>query len=93
MGKAETVTFLQEQTRLDFAMDDEGQRIIRVVGPYGLGDIAPLLEFAIETSTNLGDWEIGESVDTVDGVGELEFTLDAVTPSKFFRVIVEEMDE
>ena len=93
VGKAETVTFLQEQTRLGFAMDDEGQRVIRVVGPYGLGDIAPLLEFAIETSANLGDWEVGESVDTVDGVGELEFTLDAVTPSKFFRVVVEEIDE
>ena len=93
VGKAETVAFLQEQTRLDFALDDEGQRIIRVVGPYGLGDIAPLLEFAIETSAKLGNWEIGESVDTVDGVGELEFTLDAVTPSKFFRVIVEQIDE
>ena len=93
VGKAQTVIFLQEQTRLGFAMDDEGQRVIRVVGPYGLGDIAPLLEFAIETSANLGDWEVGESVDTVDGVGELEFTLDAVTPSKFFRVVVEEIDE
>ncbi|MEC8988407.1 MAG: ankyrin repeat domain-containing protein, partial [Verrucomicrobiota bacterium] len=91
--KAETVTFLQEQTHLDFGIDDEGQQIIRVVGPYGLGDIAPLLEFAIETSANLGDWEIIESVDTFDGVGEFEFTLDAVTPSKFFRVVVKEIDE
>ena len=92
-GKAGTVTFLQEQTRLGFAMDDDAQRVIRVVGPYGIGDIAPLLEFTIESSTNLSDWEIVESVDTDDGIGDMAFTPDAATPSKFFRVVVEEIDE
>ena len=92
-GNAETVAFLQEQTRVDFATDDDGQRVFRVVGPYGTGDIAPFLEFTIETSTNLGDWETAESVDTVDGVGLLEFTLDAATPARFFRVLVEEIEE
>ena len=92
-GKAGTVTFLQEQTRLGFAMDDDDQRVIRVVGPYGIGDIAPLLEFTIESSTNLSDWEIVESVDTDDGIGDMAFTPDAATPSKFFRVVVEEIEE
>ncbi len=93
VGNAETVTFLQEQTRLGFAMDDDGQRVFRVVGPCGIGDIAPLLEFTIESSTNLSDWEIVESVDTYDGIGDMAFTPDAATPSKFFRVVVEEIEE
>jgi len=62
-------------------------------GTYGIGDIAPLLEFTIESSTNLSDWEIVESVDTDDGIGDMAFTPDAATPSKFFRVVVEEIEE
>ncbi len=93
LRKAETVAFLQEQTRLGFATDDDDQRVIRVVGPYGVGDLAPLLEFTIESSANLTDWEVVESVDTYDGVGDMAFTPDAATPARFFRVTVAELDE
>jgi hypothetical protein len=92
-GKAGTVTFLQEQTRLGFAMDDDGQRVIRVVDPYGIGDIVPLLEFTIEFSTNLSDWEIVESVDTDDGIGDMAFAPDTRSPARFFRVSVAELEE
>jgi len=93
LRKAKTVAFLQEQTHLDFATDDDGQRVIRVTGPYGTGDLAPLLEFTIESSANLTDWEVVESVDTYDGVGDMAFTPDAATPARFFRVTVAELDE
>ena len=93
VNKAETVTFLQEQTHLDFATNDDDERVIRVVGPYGVGDLAPLLEFTIESSTNLSDWDTVESVDSDDGVGDMAFTPDAATPARFFRVIVAELDE
>ena len=92
-GKVGTVTFLQEQTRLGFAMDDDGQRVIRVIGPYGIGDIVPLLEFTIESSTNLSDWEIVESVDTDDGIGDMTFVPDTGSPGRFFRVSVAELEE
>ena len=64
-----------------------------MVGPYGTGDLAPLLEFAIESSNNLSDWQIIESIDTDDGVGDLAFTPDATIPAKFFRVTVAEIKE
>ena len=67
--------------------------MIRVVGPYGVGDLAPLLEFTIESSTNLSDWDTVESVDSDDGVGDMAFTPDAATPARFFRVTVAELDE
>jgi len=92
-GRAETAVFLQAQTRVDFATDDEGQRVFRVVGPYGTGDITPLLEFTIETSTNLSDWETAESIDTDDGVGMLEFEVDPAAPARFFRILIEEIEE
>ncbi|MBT4624145.1 MAG: ankyrin repeat domain-containing protein [Verrucomicrobia bacterium] len=91
--KLDTVDFLQAQTHLDFAIDDDGQRVIRVTGPYGTGDLAPLLEFTIESSANLTDWEVVESVDTYDGVGDMAFTPDTATPARFFRVTVAELDE
>ena len=91
--KLDTVDFLQAQTHLDFATDDDGQRVIRVTGPYGTGDLAPLLEFTIESSANLTDWEVVESVDIYDGVGDMAFTPDAATPARFFRVTVAELDE
>ena len=91
--KLDTVDFLQAQTHLDFATDDDGQRVIRVTGPYGTGDLAPLLEFTIESSANLTDWEVVESVDTYDGVGDMAFTPDTATPARFFRVTVAELDE
>ena len=78
---------------MDFATDDDGQRVIRVTGPYGSGDMAPLLEFTIESSANLTDWEVVESVDTDDGVGDMALTPDAATSAKFFRVTVAELDE
>ena len=93
LRKTKTVAFLQEQTRLGFATDDDGNKLVKVVGPYGTGDRAPLLEFTIESSTNLSDWEAGEAFDTVDGVGEMAFTPDAATPARFFRVTVAEHDE
>ncbi len=93
MNKAEPVTFLQEQTRLDFATNDDDERVIRVVGPYGVGDLAPLLEFTIESSTNLSDWEIVESVDTDDGIGDMTFVPDTGSPGRFFRVSVAELEE
>jgi len=91
--KLDTVDFLQAQTHLDFATDDDGQRVIRVTGPYGTGDLAPLLEFTIESSANLTDWEVVESVDTYDGVGDMAFTPDTATPARFFRMTVAELDE
>ena len=93
LRKTKTVAFLQEQTRLGFATDDDGNKLVKVVGPYGTGDRAPLLEFTIESSTNLSDWEAGEAFDAVDGVGEMAFTPDAATPARFFRVTVAEHDE
>ena len=93
LRKTKTVAFLQEQTRLGFATDDDGNKLVKVVGPYGTGDRAPLLEFTIESSTNFSDWEAGEAFDTVDGVGEMAFTPDAATPARFFRVTVAEHDE
>ena len=93
LRKTKTVAFLQEQTRLGFATDDDGNKLVKVIGPYGTGDRAPLLEFTIESSTNLSDWEAGEAFDTVDGVGEMAFTPDAATPARFFRVTVAELDE
>mgnify|MGYP000303630997 FL=1 len=93
LRKTKTVAFLQEQTRLGFATDDDGNKLVKVVGPYGTGDRAPLLEFTIESSTNFSDWEAGEAFDTVDGVGEMAFTPDAATPARFFRVTVAELDE
>ena len=93
VNKAETVTFLQEQTHLDFATNDDDERVIRVVSPYGVGDLAPLLEFTIESSTNLSDWDTVESVDSDDGVGDMAFTPNAATPARFFRVTVAKLDE
>ena len=78
---------------MDFATDEDGQRVFRVVGPYGTGDLAPSLEFTIETSINLSDWERGESIDTEDGVGVMEFEVDRATPARFFRVAVDELEE
>ena len=93
LRKTKTVAFLQEQTRLGFATDDDGNKLVKVIGPYGTGDRAPLLEFTIESSTNLSDWEAGEAFDAVDGVGEMAFTPDAATPARFFRATVAELDE
>jgi ankyrin repeat protein len=93
LSQTMTVAFLQEQTRLGFATDDDGNKLVTVVGPYGIGDLAPLLEFTIESSTNLSDWQAGEAFDTVDGVGEMAFTPDAATPAEFFRVTAAELDE
>ena len=64
-----------------------------MTGPYGTGDLAPLLEFTIESSANLTDWEVVESVDTYDGVGDMAFTPDTATPARFFRMTVAELDE
>ncbi len=91
--KIDMIEFLQAQTRLDFASDDDDQRVIRVTGPYGVGDLAPLLEFAIEASDNLSDWEVVESVDTQDGIGDMALAPDADSPAKFFRVSVAELEE
>jgi ankyrin repeat protein len=93
LSQTMTVAFLQEQTRLGFGTDDDGNKLVTVVGPYGIGDLAPLLEFTIESSTNLSDWQAGEAFDTVDGVGEMAFTPDAATPAEFFRVTAAELDE
>ena len=92
-SKVDTVAFLQEQTRVEFGTDEDGQRVFRVIGPYGTGDVTPLLEFTIETSINLSDWESAESIDTEDGVGELEFEPDPADPARFFRVAVHELEE
>jgi len=93
LRKANTVAFLQGQTRLGFASDDDGNKLVKVVGPYGTSDFAPLLEFTIESSTNLSDWDTVESVDSDDGVSDMAFTPDPTTPAKFFRVTVVELDE
>ena len=91
--KHNTVAFLKTQTRVEFATDENGQQVFRVVGPYGTGNRAPLLGFAIETSINLSDWESAESVDTEDGVGVLKFEPDPEVPARFFRVAVNELEE
>ena len=67
--------------------------MFRVIGPYGTGDVTPLLEFTIETSINFSDWESAESIDTEDGVGELEFEPDPADPARFFRVAVDQLEE
>lgn len=92
-SKVDTVAFLQEQTRVEFGTDEDGQRVFRVFGPYGTGDLTPLLEFTIETSINFSDWESAESIDTEDGVGELEFEPDPADTARFFRVAVDELEE
>jgi len=73
--------------------DENGQQVLRVVGPYGTGNRAPLLGFAIETSFNLSDWESAGSVDTKDGVGVLKFEPNPEVPVRFFRVVVNELEE
>ncbi|MDP6892068.1 MAG: ankyrin repeat domain-containing protein [Verrucomicrobiota bacterium] len=89
----EMLTFLQERTRLDFINDDDGNKLIRVVGPYGMGDLTPQLEFVLEVSDNFEDWEILESIDTDDGVGELEFNPQAIVQSRFYRVVINEIED
>ncbi len=91
--KHDTVEFLQAQTRVDVTNDEDGQRVFRVIGPYGTGDIAPLLEFNIENSINLSVWEVVESVDTEDGIGMLEFESEPADLARFFRVSVNEIEE
>ena len=93
MRKHDTVAFLQAQTRVEFATDEDGQQVFRVVGPYGTSDLAPLLEFTIEMSINFSDWETGESFDTEDGVGVMEFEVDRAISAGFFRVAVDELEE
>ncbi len=39
------------------------------------------------------DWEVVESVDTQDGIGDMALALDAGSPKKFFRVSVEQLEE
>ncbi|MEE2614277.1 MAG: ankyrin repeat domain-containing protein [Verrucomicrobiota bacterium] len=89
----EMLTFLQERTRLDFINDDDGNKLIRVVGPYGMGDLTPQLEFVLEVSDNFEDWEILESIDTDDGVGELEFNPQEIVQSRFYRVVINEIED
>lgn len=88
-----TIEFLQEQTALSFARDDDGDRLIRVVGPYGNGDTTPQLEFVIEASSDFSDWEIVEAVDTNEGVGETIFEIDPDIPANFLRVAVNEIED
>lgn len=88
-----TIEFLQEQTALSFARDDDGERLIRVVGPYGNGDTTPQLEFVIEASSDFSDWEIVEAVDTNEGVGEAIFEIDPDIPAKFLRVAINEIED
>ncbi len=88
-----TIEFLQEQTALSFARDDDGERLIRVVGPYGNGDKTPQLEFVIEASSDFSDWEIVEAVDTNEGVGEAIFEIDPDIPAKFLRVAINEIED
>ena len=87
------IEFLQEQTALSFARDDDGERLIRVVGPYGNGNTTPQLEFVIEASSDFSDWEIVEAVDTNEGVGEAIFEIDPDIPAKFLRVAINEIED
>ena len=88
-----TIEFLQEQTALSFARDDDGERLIRVVGPYGNGDTTPQLEFVIEASSDFSDWKIVEAVDTNEGVGEAIFEIDPDISAKFLRVAINEIED
>ena len=88
-----TLEFLQEQTSLVLARDDDGNELIRVVGPYGTDDLTPQLEFTIEQSADFVDWEITEAVDTSEGIGEMLFEADSEVPVRFYRVSVAELDE
>ena len=88
-----TIEFLQEQTALSFARDDDGERLIRVVGPYGNGDTTPQLEFVIEASSDFSVWKIVEAVDTNEGVGEAIFEIDPDIPAKFLRVAINEIED
>ena len=92
-NQTRTIEFLQEQTALSFARDDDGDRLIRVVGPYGNGDTTPQLEFVIEASSDFSDWEIVEAVDTNEGVGETIFEIDPDIPANFLRVAVNEIED
>ena len=78
---------------MEFATEEDGQQVLRVVGPYGKWNKTPPFEFTIETSINLSDWESAESVDTEDGVGVLKFEPDPEVPARFFRVAVNELEE
>ena len=89
----ETLTFLKERTRIDFINDDDGNKLIRVIGPYGIGDLTPQLEFVLEVSDNFEDWEILESIDTDDGVGEMEFNPDEIVQSQFYRIVINEIED
>ena len=88
-----TLEFLQKQTSLGLAHDDDGNELIRVVGPYGTDDLTPQLEFTIEQSADFVDWEITEAVDTSEGIGEMLFEADSEVPARFYRVSVAELDE
>ena len=88
----DTLIFLKGMTRLDFVIDD-GSQLIRVLGPYGMGDLAPQLEFVIESSVNFIDWDILEAVDTEDGIGEIEFQPQEDIQSRFYRVLVNEIED
>ena len=89
----ETIAFLQKKTRLDFIYDDDGNDLIRIIGPYGMGDLTPQLEFALEVSDNFENWKILESIDTDDGVGEIEFNPQEGVESRFYRVIINEIED
>ena len=88
----DTLIFLKGMTRLDFVSDD-GSQLIRVLGPYGMGDLTPQLEFVIESSVNFIDWDILEAVDTEDGIGEIEFQPQEDIQSRFYRVLVNEIED
>jgi ankyrin repeat protein len=92
-NQTETVEFLQEQTALSIVRDDDGDRLIHVVGPYGNGDTTPQLEFVIEASSNFSDWEIVEAVDTNEGVGETVFEIESDILAKFLRVAINEIED
>ena len=89
----EMLAFLQERTRLEFVNDEDGNELIRVIGPYGLGDLTPQLEFTLESSVNFKNWILLESVDTEDGVGEIDFNADNLFQSRFYRVLVNEIED
>ena len=93
VDSGDTLTFLKEKTRIDFINDDDGNKLIRVIGPYGIGDLTPQLEFVLEVSDNFEDWEILESIDTDDGVGEMEFNPDEIVQSQFYRVVINEIED
>jgi len=92
-NRTTTLEYLQEQTRLSFISDDEGNELIRVVGPYGTDDLTPQLEFTIEQSSNFIDWDVMEAVDIFEGIGEMLFETDAEDSSRFYRVAVTELEE